>query len=106
MQKAVLRLFILWLALLLAIAAKAQVCTGSLGDPVINESFGFGINPGPPSSYSYMKYTSSNCPNDGEYTLINSLNDSTNCHIYTWFNVPTDHTGNKNGYMMLINASY
>jgi hypothetical protein len=87
---------------------QTKSCNGSLGDPVINVTFGSGANPGPPINFleSSMQYTSSNCPADGYYTILNSLPDSTNCHPYTWYPVPHDHTGNPNGYMMLINADY
>lgn len=79
-------------------------CDGSLGDPVINEDFGSGANPGPPlaGSITNMQYTSSSCPADGQYTIVNRLDPT--CHS-TWQNVTHDHTGNPNGYMMLINAS-
>lgn len=81
-------------------------CDGSLGDPVISEDFGSGQNPGPalPSSVTNMQYTTSSCPNDGEYTICNSL--TANCFGGSWHNVPNDHTGNPNGYMMVINASF
>jgi gliding motility-associated-like protein len=87
---------------------QQQTCNGALGDPVIDEDFGSGPNPGPqlPLGTTNMQYVSSSCPNDGQYTILNALVDSNNCHPYTWFNVPADHTGNKNGYMMLVNASY
>ncbi len=79
-------------------------CDGSLGDPVINEDFGSGQNPGTalPSSTTNMQYTSNPCPNDGQYTIVNALDPS--CHN-TWQLVPHDHTGNPNGYMMIVNAS-
>ncbi|MGN6179674.1 MAG: gliding motility-associated C-terminal domain-containing protein [Mucilaginibacter sp.] len=81
-------------------------CDGSLGDPVINEDFGSGQNPGAPlpASVTNMQYTTSSCPADGQYTICNSL--TANCFGGTWHNVPQDHTGNPNGYMMIINASY
>jgi gliding motility-associated-like protein len=85
----------------------ATTCDGSLGDPVVTQNFGSGTaNPGPAlsSQYTTMSYTTG-CPNDGQYTIINSLNNSNNCHTDTWQNVLTDHTGNPNGYMMLINAT-
>jgi gliding motility-associated-like protein len=95
----------------MALHLKAQTtttpikCDGSLGDPVINEDFGAGQNPGPPlpSSTTDMQYTTNPCPADGQYTIVNSLDP--NCHS-TWQLVPHDHTGNPNGYMMVVNASY
>jgi gliding motility-associated-like protein len=103
-----LNLIFLGICLLSALHARSQVCNGSLGDPVINQTFGAGPNPGPALStdITNMKYVTSNCPNDGEYTIAHSLTDTNNCHPYTWFNVPYDHTGNPNGYMMIVNASY
>jgi len=82
-------------------------CNGSLGDPVINQDFGSGSNPGAPlaAGITNLTYTSSNCPDDGQYTIANSLTGSGNCHPDTWQNVTSDHTGNPNGYMMIVNAS-
>src|SRR6266705_3371336 len=83
----------------------AQLCNGSLGDPVVNITFGSGANPGPPL-YSLMNYTyaGNDCPPDGSYTVANS---TSNCFGFTWHNVPEDHTpGDVNGYMMVVNASF
>jgi len=90
-----------------ASAQSTPTCNGSLGDPVINQDFGSGPNPGPPlaNGITNMIYTNSNCPNDGYYTIANSLTGSGNCHPDTWQNVTSDHTGNPNGYMMIVNAS-
>ena len=87
--------------------AQSQVCSGSLGDPVINQDFGQGQNPGPPlaNGITNLQYTPNNCPNDGQYTIATSLTGSGNCHPTTWQNVTSDHTGNPNGYMMIVNAS-
>jgi len=103
-----LKLFLFIVCITFITRAYGQTCNGSLGDPVINQDFGSGTNPGPPltSGITNMTYTTNNCPNDGEYTISNSLTDSGNCHPYTWYNVKTDHTGNPNGYMMIVNASY
>jgi len=86
---------------------QAQSCDGSLGDPVINQDFGSGSNPGAPlaAGITNMIYTSNNTPDDGYYTIANSLTGSGNGHQSTWHNVTTDHTGNPNGYMMIVNAS-
>jgi len=92
--------------MLLGIAwkAAAQTCSGSLGDPVIYENFGAGTNPGQqlPPGITTFTYTTDACAEDGYYTIINA---SSGCHP-DWHNVPHDHTGNPNGYMMLVNASY
>ena len=84
---------------------QAQVCTGSLGDPVASINFGAGTGIGsalPPSKTSYT-FSAADCPVDGSYTIINA---TTNCFSSTWHSVPEDHTPNDvNGYMMLVNAS-
>lgn len=98
-------LFLFFLLMLFATRSVAQTCSGSLGDPVINQTFGAGSNPGAPLSGSItnMRYTSDKCPEDGYYTIANSITG--NCYT-TWHNVISDHTGNPNGYMMIVNAGY
>ncbi|MEP6750486.1 MAG: gliding motility-associated C-terminal domain-containing protein [Bacteroidota bacterium] len=89
----------------LAKASTAQLCTGSLGDPVVNITFGSGSNPGQPLPGSVTNYifVSTACPQDGFYTIVNS---TANCFSGTWNTVTEDHTpGDVNGYMMLVNAS-
>lgn len=83
---------------------QAQICQGSLGDPIVNISFGAGNNPGPalPSAATNYKYVDTDCPKDGFYAVRNKTE---NCFDSTWFTV-TDHTGNANGYFMIVNASY
>src|SRR5690349_210843 len=88
------------------IISRAQLCTGSLGDPVIHITFGSGNNPGPPlrAATTYYTYVSTDCPNDGSYTVRNS---TSGCFGSTWYDVLLDHTPNDtNGYFMLVNASY
>ena len=82
----------------------AQLCTGSLGDPIINITFGSGINPGAPLSAAATNYVflASDCPRDGQYTV---RNNTTACFGSTWHTLISDHTGNTNGYFMLVNAS-
>src|ERR1700722_7765065 len=88
--------------------AQSSKCNGALVDPVINEDFGAGANPGPQlgNGITNMAYTTDNCPNDGQYTISNSLTGAGNCHPETPYNIPPGHTGNPNGYMMIVNASY
>jgi len=92
--------------LLSATAGNAQLCTGSLGDPVVSITFGSGSNPGAalsPSKTNYT-YTTASCPNDGSYTITSS---TSGCFTNTWHTLTEDHTpGDINGYMMLINASF
>lgn len=103
-----LLLFLVFIAWVSLSDGQVSKCNGALGDPVINEDFGAGANPGPQLSggITNMEYTANNCPNDGQYTISNSLTGAGNCHPETWYNIPSDHTGNPNGYMMIINASY
>lgn len=86
-------------------SAFAQLCQGSLGDPVVDITFGSGSNPGPPlGSITNYTYLADICPNDGYYTIANSTH---NCFNDTWYSVSEDHTpGDTNGYMMIVNASY
>ena len=86
-------------------SAYAQLCSGSLGDPVVNITFGSGSNPGAPLSSATTNYTyvANDCPNDGMYTI---RNQTLNCFSNTWHTVMQDHTGDPNGYFMLVNASY
>jgi gliding motility-associated-like protein len=87
----------------------ASVCEGSLGDPVFTIDFGSGRNPGAPLPVGYTNLTYANiCPEGAIYAIVNNtniLNGVNNCHPGAWENVTHDHTGNPNGYMMLINAS-
>src|ERR1700733_1203662 len=110
-MRLIIRLLLLLLVFIAWVDAgygQASKCNGALGDPVINEDFGAGTNPGPQlgNGITNMEYTTNNCPNDGQYTISNSLTGNGNCHPETWSNIPSDHTGNPNGYMMIINASY
>jgi gliding motility-associated-like protein len=88
-----------------AIDARAQVCQGSLGDPLINITFGAGANPGPPlmAATTGYRYFAGDCPNDGSYTVINN---TAGCFGNTWHTLAADHTGDPNGYFMLVNASF
>jgi len=82
----------------------AQLCQGSLGDPVVNITFGSGANPGQPiGALTNYNYIAGDCPQDGSYTIENSTQ---NCNGDTWHNITQDHTGDRNGYMMVVNASY
>ncbi|HMO61190.1 MAG TPA: gliding motility-associated C-terminal domain-containing protein [Ferruginibacter sp.] len=84
----------------------AQICSGSLGDPVVNVTFGTGPNPGAalPSRVIAYNYTAGQCPDDGFYTVANS---TAGCFGNTWHALAQDHTpGDNNGYMLLINASF
>jgi len=85
--------------------SEAQLCQGSLGDPLINISFGNGGNPGgalSAASTTYQ-YITTDCPQDGFYTI---RSNTQSCFENTWHTVNSDHTGNAGGYFMLVNASF
>lgn len=91
------------------ISTKAQLCTGSLGDPIVKFTFGYdtlqlGIPPNPlaPGITNYT-YIANSCPLDGSYTVSNQTQG---CFGNTWYDVLYDHTANDSlGYMMLVNAT-
>ena len=76
----------------------AQLCTGSLGDPVVKIDFGNGA-----ANYSFTapgyRLTTGSCPNDGEYSITTF---QSNCGRQ-WHSVAADHTGG--GAFMMVNAS-
>ena len=90
--------------LLLCFSSDAQLCSGSLGLPIVNKTFGAGSNPAPPLSAASTnyQYVPNDCPDDGFYTVRNSTNG---CFGGTWHSLASDHTGDPNGYFMLVNAS-
>ncbi len=71
----------------------------------MNITFGAGPNPGPPLAGATTNYqfVATDCPNDGYYAVRNQTSD---CFGFTWFSLYADHTGDPNGYFMLVNASY
>jgi gliding motility-associated-like protein len=83
---------------------SAQLCTGSLGDPVVNISFGNDNTPKGPlkAGVTNLTYTGG-CPNDGEYGITNL---SFGCFNNTWHLLAGDHTGDVGGRFMVINASF
>jgi len=76
----------------------AQLCVGSLGDPVVKIDFGTGA-----ANYSFTapgyRLTTGTCPNDGEYSITTF---QSNCGRQ-WHSVSADHTGG--GAFMMVNAS-
>jgi len=83
----------------------AQLCSGSLGQPIVNKTFGSGSNPGAPllAASTNYQYVSFDCPNDGFYTV---RNNTAGCFGNSWHNLNSDHTGDPGGYFMLVNASF
>ena len=94
-------MFFVWTGIFSCFFSAAQLCTGSLGDPVVNITFGTGGNSGSGFIAPGYNYTSSSCPNDGFYTITSS---TSGCFGNAWHTVNADHTGN--GAFMLVNASF
>ncbi len=86
----------------LPVASYAQLCTGSLGDPIYKIDFGRGsdLHGDPLSSLNtnYL-YSNADAPNPGYYTLESTTDGASD----QWWPT-TDHTGNIGGYMMVING--
>ena len=79
---------------------KAQFCSGSLGDPVINMTFGSGHSfVMPPNITTYIN--TGGCPSKGQYVISNFL---FGCGNHEWIQMIGDHTGDYNGNYMLVNA--
>ena len=92
------------LLLLGLIFGSGRLSAQSLGDPVVDITFGSGTSThaGPlaaDSGYTSYTYSSNDFPSDGSYTIENTTNSPN-----VWWTT-TDHTGNTGGYMMVVNAS-
>ena len=82
----------------------SQICTGNVGNYVYFNDFGSGVaiyGPALPAGETNYPYVTGSPPN-GSYVISNTpdpsgINGYLNCG---------DHTGNLNGYMMVINADY
>ncbi|HLG40844.1 MAG TPA: hypothetical protein VI461_14290, partial [Chitinophagaceae bacterium] len=83
-------------------SSSAQVCNGSLGDPVINETFGTRGYQLAPYKTTYQLV--GGCPNSmGTYTLSGFL---FGCGPRSWVQMVGDHTPNDSeGNYMLVNAA-
>src|SRR6266542_6757917 len=99
------RIILLTIAFVLShLLLQAQLCTGSLGDPIVTIDFGnrdapFALTP---SSISYT-LSANGCPGPGEYGLHSLL---FNCFDNTWLATSADHTqGDQDGKYLLVNAS-
>jgi len=94
----------LFLLLILVSSLGYSQCTSTSGIAIINETFGAGVSavaPALPAGVTNLQYVNNACPNDGQYSIVNY---SSGCFSNAWYTT-TDHTGDKNGYYMLINAS-
>jgi len=101
-----MRLSCLLILFLLGVGPSfAQLCSGSLGDPVASITFGSGQGsqgPAIPPSKTNYNYQPG-CPVDGNYSITNL---SFGCFDGTWHTLVGDHTPNDvGGFFMLVNAS-
>ncbi len=86
-----------------SIHTYAQLCEGSLGDAIASIDFGSGSTTGDALDAGITAFTYSNSGelDEGEYTIANS---TSGLKGDAW-HVTTDHTGDANGYMMVINSA-
>ncbi|MET1258845.1 T9SS type B sorting domain-containing protein [Flagellimonas sp. DF-77] len=84
--------------------AQLGTCNGNSGSPIFTETFGTGLQDGPPlppgtTTYNYVD-GGPNQPVDGNYTISSRTN------YFDWFDT-TDHTpGDTNGKAFIVNASF
>jgi len=100
-------IFLLTILSSASVSGVAQTCTGSLGDPVVDQNFGVGTNvisigPPLPPGVTTLQYSSDPCEENGDAYGITSF--IRGCHAGTWQDVYRDHTGDSNGYFMVING--
>ncbi|RZM22557.1 MAG: hypothetical protein EOO88_29060, partial [Pedobacter sp.] len=86
--------------------AISQVCTGSLGDPVINIDFGrgsaqFGPSLGLNNNYTYDNSGLGGRPQDGQYSIAKTTAGMNG----GWYTVRNHTPDDPDGYMMVVNAS-
>ena len=82
--------------------SNAQLCPGSLGDPILNVTFGQGHKDATPLPSSVNSYSfTGGCPNKGEYTINNFI---FGCAGGTWVQTIGDHTHDQDGNYLMVNA--
>ncbi|HMK26417.1 MAG TPA: gliding motility-associated C-terminal domain-containing protein [Chitinophagaceae bacterium] len=96
-----MRVLLMIIGIFISIFSAAQLCNGSLGDPVVNITFGSGAAGETTFAAPGYTYTNSFCPSDGSYTITNF---TSGCFRDNWHTVSADHSGN--GAFMLVNASF
>jgi len=97
------RYFFCFLLLSILSTAQSQLCTGTLGDPVVNITFGNNNTTAGPlrPGITNLGYVTG-CPIDGNYAITNS---AFGCWGSTWHDISKDHTGDAGGRFMLVNAT-
>lgn len=96
---------IILLLIFVANVLKAQICSGNLGASIFFEDFGSGTalyGPALPPGITNYIYQTGNPPN-GSYVISSNSNPS---GVNLGYVSDHDHTGNLNGYMMVVNSDY
>lgn len=98
-----MRKFFLISLLTFTMQIHAQLCEGSLGDPVVEIDFGSGTGRGAALGSAITAFTNNNTSelDEGEYTITTTTSGLKGNAWHT----TSDHTGNSNGYMMVINSA-
>jgi gliding motility-associated-like protein len=87
----------------LCTTATAQLCSGNLGDPIINQTFGSGRGfVFPANATTFTK--SGGCPAKGQFLISNFVFGCGNNNDKSWIQMIGDHTRDYNGNYMLVNA--
>lgn len=82
----------------------AQLCTEVSGQVVLNQTFGTTGNDPLPDGLTTYRYIPYNCPNDGQYSIVQAV--AGDCWNSTWYSFPEDHTPNDTqGNMMIVNGA-
>lgn len=99
-----MKIIFIFVSLLITVVIHGQSCNNGLGDPIVDITFGSGTGFGPALApgITNMNYQSSGCVLDNAYEIVNSVSG---CYVGDWVTVSSDHTGDPNGYFMLIGAS-
>ena len=82
--------------------AAAQLCSGSLGDPILNMTFGAQGFQMPRNMTTFEP--TGDCPNKGQYIVSSFLFGCGSNNDHSWIKMIGDHTRDLNGNYMLVNA--
>ncbi|WP_019988569.1 gliding motility-associated C-terminal domain-containing protein [Rudanella lutea] len=83
--------------------SAAQSCSGATAEVLIRESFGTAEATASLSGRTSYQYATKACPDNGEYTIASAVDRT--CFGSVWHGLPTDHTGNAGGAMLIVNGS-
>lgn len=82
--------------------AAAQLCSGSLGDPILNMSFGAKGFQLPRNMTTFQQ--TGGCPDKGQYIISSFLFGCGSNNDHSWLKMIADHTRDLDGNYMLVNA--